>query len=274
MPEIYFHVGLGKTASTYLQYAFFPKLTGIHYVQRTRYRFYRQILEKGEYDKYFFSREFDQQLEAEVSAFSRHYPHARPIIIFRRHDGWIASQYRRWVKNGYAHSFTHFFDVEKDAGFWPRKEATFRPMLDILEKYFDQKPLVLFHEDLKKDPYGFFDRIAVFMGATYDREAISLKPVHRSYNAKQLKVIRGVARYFFRQEPAWSKVRFIRWLQRRTRLLGCYFFLYTALLIPDRWISDEPLIDPAELEKVRGYFEADWRALQDYANERMKELKN
>lgn len=264
-PEIYFHVGLGKTASTYLQYAFFPKLKGIHYVQRTRYRFYRQILEKGGYDKYFFSREFDQQLEAEVCAFSKHYPYAKPIIIFRRHDGWIASQYRRWVKNGNAHTFEKFFDVENDTGLWPRREVTFRPMLDILEKYFKHKPLVLFHEDLKKDPYAFFDRIAGFMGAAYDRNAISLTPVHPSYNEKQLKVIRSVAKYFFRQDPAWSNVRFLRWLQRRTRLLGCYFFLYLALLIPNRWVSSEPLIDPAAMEKVRRYFENDWQTLRSYA---------
>ena len=144
-PEIYFHVGLGKTASTYLQYAFFPKLKGVHYVQRTKYRFYDAILRKGEYEKYFFSREFDQQLEAEVSQFARLYPDTKPIIIFRRHDGWIASQYRRYIKNGSSRSFEAFFDVENDSGIWPRQEVTFRPMLDLLEKYFSKKPLVLFH---------------------------------------------------------------------------------------------------------------------------------
>ncbi len=260
-PEIYFHVGLGKTASTYLQYAFFPKLNGVHYVQRTRYRFYDEILRKREYDKYFFSREFDQQLEAEVSRFAQTYPYARPIIIFRRHDGWIASQYRRYVKNGSSRTFKEFFDVESDMGIWPRKEATFVPMLDILEKYFEDKPLILFHADLKKDPYGFFDQIAGFMGATYAREEISLKPVHASYNEKQLKIMRRLAKYFFRQDPGWSEIRLFRWLQRRLRLLGCYLILYGALLVPDRWVDPKPLIPPEELKRVRRYFEADWRAL-------------
>lgn len=265
-PEIYFHVGLGKTASTYLQYAFFPRLKGVHYVQRTRYRFYDAILRKGEYDKYFFSREFDQQLEAEVSQFAQLYPDTKPIIIFRRHDGWIASQYRRYVKNGSSRTFEAFFDVENDSGIWPRREVTFRPMLDILEKYFTKKPLVLFHEDLKKDPYGFFDRIADCMGAAYDRESISLTPVHPSYNEKQLKVMRRVARYFFRQDPGWSSIRPLRWLQRRSRLLGCYLILYGALLVPNRWVSSEPLIDPAALDNVRRYFEDDWQALREYAD--------
>lgn len=270
-PEIYFHVGLGKTASTYLQYAFFPKLKDVHYVQRTQYRFFDSILRKNEYGKYFFSREFDQQLEAEVSHFAQHYPDTKPIIIFRRHDGWIASQYRRYVKNGSSRSFKAFFDVEQDSGIWPRREVTFRPMLDILEKYFTQKPLVLFYDDLRKDPYAFFDQFAETMGASYDRENISLKSVHRSYNTKQLKVMRRMAKYFFRQDPGWSKIRLFRWLQRRTRLLGCYIILYTALLIPDSWVGEKPLIDPAELKQVRDYFEDDWQALIAYA-ERMKDM--
>jgi len=271
-PEIYFHVGLGKTASTYLQYAFFPKLEDIHYVQRTQYRFYESILAKGEFDKYFFSREFDQQLEAEVSQFAKHYANTKPIIIFRRHDGWIASQYRRYIKNGSSRSFKAFLDLENDTGIWPIREVTFRPMLDILEKYFTEKPLVLFYEDLRKDPYLFFDQFANTMGANYDRNSISLKPVHPSYNSKQLKVMRSVAKYFFRQDPGWSKVRLFRWLQRRTRLLGCYLILYAALLIPDRWVNQDPLIDPAELEKVRRYFDADWQALKDYADAMKNEV--
>jgi len=45
--EVYFHVGLGKTASTYLQYQLFPKLKGIKYFQRSSYKRYHKIIEKG-----------------------------------------------------------------------------------------------------------------------------------------------------------------------------------------------------------------------------------
>ena len=59
-PEIYFHVGLGKVASTYLQHRFFPRLKGIHYIKSTRYRRSPQIIKDTNYDKYFISREFDR----------------------------------------------------------------------------------------------------------------------------------------------------------------------------------------------------------------------
>jgi hypothetical protein len=112
-PEIFFHVGLGKVASTYLQHSFFPQLQGIHYIKTSKYKHSPEIIAKGEYDRYFVSREFDQQLEDEVRWFSGFYPQARPIIIFRRHDSWIASQYRRYVKNGGYLPFKGFFDVDQ-----------------------------------------------------------------------------------------------------------------------------------------------------------------
>ena len=265
-PEIYFHVGLGKVASTYLQHRFFPKLQGIHYIPTNRYRRSPGIIKKGEYGRYFVSREFDQQLEEEVKWFSSFYPHARPIIILRRNDSWIASQYRRYVKNGGHLPFTGFFDVEGDTGLWRRKHATSYTNLEVLERYFNTRPLVLFYDELREDPWAFFDKIAGFAGATYNREDISLSAVHRSYNEKQLKVMRKVARALFgEQPPVFSKQPLLFWLQRRSRMLACYTILYPSLLLPESWISPEPLISKAELEKVRQYFQADWDRCRAYA---------
>lgn len=265
-PEIYFHVGLGKVASTYLQHSFFPKLQNIHYIKTNRYRKSPDIIAKGEYDRYFVSREFDQQLEDEVRWFSSMYPQARPIIIFRRHDSWIASQYRRYVKNGGYLDFAGFFDVENDKGLWKRKHVTFYTNLEHLEHYFDQKPLVLFYDELRHDPWTFFDKIAGFSKSTYSREEVSLAKVHGSYNEKQLKVIRKVATTIFgKKQPKFSTQPVLHWLQRRGRLYTCYAILYPALLIPESWVSKAPLIDPAELKKVRDYFEEDWKRCQEYA---------
>jgi hypothetical protein len=35
--EIYFHVGLGKTGTKFLQHEFFPKITGIYYIKPQKY---------------------------------------------------------------------------------------------------------------------------------------------------------------------------------------------------------------------------------------------
>lgn len=265
-PEVYFHVGLGKVASTYLQHRFFPKLKNIHYIPTNRYRRAPDIIADGKYGRYFVSREFDQQLEDEVRWFSSFYPHAKPIIIFRRHGSWIASQYRRYVKNGGHLPFTGFFDVEKDTGIWKRQHVTFYTNIEHLEHYFNTQPLVLFYDELRKDPWAFFDKIARFSDAPYDQKDVSLAKVHRSYNEKQLKIMRTVAaKVFGTDQPEFTTQPILHWLQRRGRLLACYAILYPALLLPKRLISKQPLIDPEELAKVDDFFEADWQRCKTYS---------
>jgi hypothetical protein len=265
-PLVFFHVGLGKAASTYLQYEFFPKLEGIHYIQRTRYKKSPQIIRQTEEERYLISREFDQQLEEECRWFSAFHPEARVIIIFRRHDGWIASQYRRYLKNGGHRSFKEFFDIDEDKGLWKQTDLAFFPKISIVEQYFPHSPpLVLFHEDLKKEPFAFFDKLARFCGATYDRKAISLNPVHRSYSEKQLKAIRRVSSYLFSDNPSFAKNKVWHWIQRRSRLLACYAILYPAALLPESWFNTEPLIPPAELKKIRAAYEDDWQQVRVYA---------
>lgn len=266
--EIYFHVGLGKTATTYLQYEFFPKLSGVRYIQRTQYKNFDKIAESELSDKLFVSREFDQQLEREVKQFAPKYPDAKVIVIFRRHDAWIASQYRRFVKNGFGGSFTDFYDAQANAGYWKHEDLDYMAKIKTIEKYFNKKPLVLFYEDLRAYPYQFFNAFAQLMDASYDKDSISLTATHTSYKENQLKVMRYVGSKILRQRPRWSKVRFIRWLQRRSRLLVCYLFLYPSMLLPKKFFNNsDPLIEPEELERVRIRFAMDWQAVHQYAQE-------
>jgi len=147
--EIYFHVGLGKTGSTFLQYNVFPKLKGVHYIQRTRYKQAIDIIKRTKHQRYFVSNEFDQQLEEEVLRFSSVFPNTTPIIVFRRQDEWIASQYRRFIKNGHTFPFNEFIDLENDTGYFKIKDLQFYDMIGLLKKHFTKPPLVLFYNDMK-----------------------------------------------------------------------------------------------------------------------------
>lgn len=255
--EIFFHVGLGKTASTYLQYKVFPKLKGVYYIQRTRYKRYKEIISKTEHDKYFISNEFDRQLEREVKKFSQSFPEGKVIIVLRRNDSWIASQYRRHVKNGRAFLFEEFFDLENDSGFWKKEDLYIFPKIQVIEKYLHHKPLVLFHDDLKNHPHDFISLITHFIGATYDPNKIKLDPKHTSYNEKQLKAIRKFSKLFFKQERKTYKNIILKKIQEKRRWL-CYLVMYSALLIPDSWMGKEKLIPQNQLDKVRDFYADDW----------------
>ena len=264
--EIFFHVGLGKTASKFLQHKIFPKLKGIYYIKPSRYGRFREIISGIDDSRVLVSREFDNQLETETEKFAAHSPQARIIIILRRHDSWMASQYRRHVKNGYSCTFEEFLDVEHDRGKWRRDKVFFLPKLMHLENLFGKKPLVLFHEDLAGNPRNFIHEIIRFTGASCNMEGLSLKPHHTSYSDKQLKVIRRVGKYFFPQEETpYSNNPLIRWVQKRSRLLACYAILYSALLVPDAFLANEALISDESLEKVRRFYAADWEQCRNYA---------
>ncbi len=99
--EIYFHVGLGKTGTKFLQHEFFPKITGIYYIKPQKYIRAKSIIldclkkNKNQNLKFLISCEFDKQFERETEDFSKFFPDTGIIIVFRRHDEWILSQYKR-----------------------------------------------------------------------------------------------------------------------------------------------------------------------------------
>jgi hypothetical protein len=265
LPEIFFHVGLARAASTYLQHKVFPYLQGVHYIPPNRYRRYQHIIASTHAARYLVSREFDQRLACESQKFAQLFPEARIIMVLRRSDRWIASRYRQLVKNGHGLSFQEFFDIDHDRGLWKINAASMFAKIKIVETYFRHKPLVLFHEDLATAPFDFFDKIARFMGSTYNRERISLKPFHTSYSDKQLHVMLRVSKGLFSMQPSQGNSRWRHWWKRRSRLLACYLILYPAALLPRALVRPEPLIEPQILGKIRDFFAEDWRFCQEYA---------
>lgn len=278
-PTIYFHVGLGKAASTFLQYAVFPKLQGktggklqgklrgIQYIQRTRYKQSPDIIRANPGERYLVSREFDQQLVRECEWFRDRLgaelaARVKPIIVLRRQDSWFASQYRRHIKNGSPLSFTEFIDVAADTGLWKREDGLFLPKLLFLEQCFVSKPQVYFYEDLRKDPVAWIQSMVGGMGVELDPKETRSDKVHASYSEHQLKVMRSVSRRLFKQPIAHGKTS---WLARRGRLLACYGVLYGARLLPASFVSSDPLIAEEELERLRAWYAEDWAACRRFA---------
>ena len=264
-PEIYFHVGLGKVASTYLQHRVFPKLEGIRYIPTGKYKKSKEIIKNENHDKFLVSREFDVQFEREVRWFTKTYPEARIIILFRRHESWIASQYRRYVKNGWFWNFDKFFDLENDAGFWKKKDLFFYPKLEIIEECSSQKPLVLFHEELKEDPWIFFDKISQYSNTTYYKDKISLERVHTSYSEKQLKILRKFCREYVGKVPKGYSNKVKHWIYYRPWWAFFHLVMYIASVLPERMVPEEELISTEQLDSIRQAYEEDWNKIREYA---------
>ncbi len=265
LPEVFYHVGMGRAASTYLQYDVFPFFKNVSYIQRTRFKYFSKIVKREKKDKYFVSREYDQQFEEEVKKFSIQFPKAHPIVVFRRHDGWIASQYRRFVKNGNHLTFKEFIDLQNDQGLFSIADLSYYPKIQYLEKHFENKPLVVFYEEMIKNPFRFIDRIANFMNASYKKDDINLDKRHSSYNKNQIRAIYWVGNYFnIRKRRVFSNA-VLHFLWRIYLGSIRYSILYIAKILPDSMFDQSPLIDSNELKEVKEYFSEDWAKCIDYA---------
>lgn len=251
--EIFFHVGLSKTASTYLQNRFFDKLSGINYIGNHNYKNYEKILKESKDEKILVSREFDRQFDREVERFAKLYPNAGVIIVLRRHDSWMSSQYKRYVKNGGSKLFGQFFDLENNQGAWAIEDALFYPKLEKIEELFTKKPLVIFYNQIRKNIFDVFDKIAKYTGTSYVKENVNLSRKHKSYSEKQLKFVRKTCAFMKKDFPINN------FFLMRLRKWTCHLFLYIGAILPKFLFSKKPLIANESLQKVKDYFDDDWQ---------------
>jgi len=263
--EVYFHLGLGKTGSTYMQYKVFPKFKRVHYIQRTKYKRCFNIIKSTNYQRYFVSNEFDRQFPYELNRIAHEFPSAKVIIVLRRQDSWLASQYRRWVKNGYSKSFQEFIDLKNDKGEWKQSEALFYPYIEIVMQKLKSKPLVLLYDDMVKNPIGMFKKIADFVGASFNPDDISLKRKHSSYNSKQLRYRRSWNK-IIPADIKLSKFKPVGFLQKILFVKAVrYGSLYLANILPERMAPKETLTSSSYLKEIETFYREDWEKCVGFA---------
>jgi hypothetical protein len=263
--EIYFHVGTGKTGTTFLQYRAFPKFQGVRYIQRTQYRKAAEIIKKEGAGKYFLSWEMDQQMEEEVKKWAILFPHTHAIIVFRKHDSYLASQYRRFVKNGFRGDLRAFLDIEKDTGLFKISDFTYMRQVKILEEAFGRKPTVLFYDDMVKNPAGFVSKIAGLMGATVDTSIVNFNKKHTSYSEKQLKAMMAAGRFINMRKRRLFKNGALHLIWKIGFGALRYSILYGSRVLPAACFSSRPLMNSDELQSVALYFQKDWEEVVEYA---------
>lgn len=271
-PLVFFHAGLGKVASTYLQDSVFPALDGICYIHRNRFRRHARVIRRGEWPRYLLSRECGKRLDRRLREVAGYYPDARILLFFRRHDDWIASHYRRYIKNGGQRDLSGYLDIVGDEGIWKREQLVYMDMIHRVEGYFGRKPFVLTYDRMLRDSDDFNRRLADHLGATIDPGRLRRTRVHQSYSVKRLTKLRHINRVLNLDDPETLNLeRPAHRLRRRLSLYRSYLLLLTANLIPDRRIANEALVDPGDLSAIREYYADDWRALTEFEQAQFSE---
>lgn len=277
MVEIFFHIGLGKTGTKYLQSEFFPKLNGVKYI---RPQLYKNAIEKisdeiiksqksVKTSKILLSREFDKQLETETLRFSKFFPNTRIIVVFRRHDEWILSQFKRTLKNGYHIKFSEFFNFE-NTGIFKIQDLIYRKKIEHIKNIFSEPPLILIYDELKNNPSKFLRKITEYMGAKFEENSIPKKIVHRSYGEKELKYSYIISK-FIDYKPRDNLIqKYLYVFPIR------YSILYLGRFLPEPKIKEKVFPEKEELEKIREFFKDDWNfcVQESLKSEKLCDLKH
>jgi hypothetical protein len=200
--NIYFHVGLHKTASTYLQNVVFPKWPGVNYL---RYRNIEYFLRLSEGEKYLISCEglsgatfaALEERRRGLARLAEMFPGANAIIGLRPHGGFVASLYSQYLRYGGDAPFEDFFSLKgpQDRVVWRREDLNFRALIECLEASFGKPPFVFLMSELRSNRDGLFSDLAGFFGVSdTPRLAGEEEALNVSLGAWQGRLLRSINR--------------------------------------------------------------------------------
>lgn len=263
-PQYYFHVGLPKTASTYLQVFVFPELKGIRYFRKRHYQQYKSLPGKpGE--KLLFSNERDISLFKELDVIKQHCPQAKIIIVFREHFSWITSKYKYHLRKSGPLYFNEFYEQKlvKERGL---NKHYYRNIVEKIESLFPGRCQVLIYDELKKNRSSFNKKLLQFMGLEQEPEFKNtiVKP---AFTSRQLYVIRRFNQ-IFRYTPSMHPQKWRRKLHYKMR----EFSLHTIAQLSHLNFWNTNAIDKEiekEREKLQAFFKEDWDFVCKISNTRL-----
>lgn len=271
-PQIFFHLGLPKTASTFLQRKVFPNLQDINFFKKRRFHQYKYINVKNASNNYLFSSEFDFELSNKLKEISGTHPDAGIILVFRKHGNWLESKYKYYIrKNGYK-DLRQYFDFNKNQGVLKMDNLHYYEKIRLIEKYFYKPPLILFYEELKNNPVETIQLIAQWTNSRVNWSNISFKQVKPAYNERQLKILKKFNKKFVYQ-PSQSNNIIVKKAKKKSRELIVHSLAYASLLTPHKYTNKHaPLYDQAYLHKIDAYFQDDWNNCIQYANQHRQKV--
>ena len=256
-PEIFWHCGMMRTGTTYLQSSVFPLFEGLRYIGKDQYADRSRIVREHPSERFLVSFEVYQggRGVAEIESFATRWPEARPILVLRRQGDWLRSEYKRLLKNGAVREFREVWDPENPAALYKPRDLRLGDRIACLEENFQSQPILLLYEDLRADGLCFIEHLARITGATFRAQTVGLAPKHVSYGDRELRAFRAVTKYITLRREAPFKPVLAYKAQRLFRDLVRYLVLYGSRILP---MGDHALVAPEVLQTVDDYYRTDW----------------
>lgn len=264
--EVFFHIGVERTGTKFLQKTIFPTYTSVFFINKNKYKKAKKIIARKKYKRYLVSMELnlDNHFEDEIKDFSATFPNAKIIMVLRQQHSWLASHYKRIVKNGNNIAFRNMLDLKTGNSIYQITDLYYMNKFKIVEKYFTIAPLYLLYTDLKDNPVEFLKKIANYVGEPFNEKILNLNKRHASYSENQLKALQKVMKYVNISRNKPTKYKIINFLHRLYVDSIRYTVFFIAKNLPNSKFRKSPLINPEELQQVEDYYKKDWEETVTY----------
>lgn len=253
--KIFFHLGLPKTASTYLQLEIFPQLHELTYYKKHDFKKYKTLSpEAGK--SYLFTSEKDNGLIEEFDNIKTCFPNnSYVILLFRPHYKWLVSKYKNHIRKFGHINFDDFFSVNKPSHFEMPADY-YSKIADTCIQKFGDRVLLLNFEELKKSPDIFLRKIYQFVGLGNEEIRYSNRVVKKAFSNRQVKILRS----FNKMHPykrIHKKFRAINFIHYKYYHFMVHIVAFFARFIPVKTTDFENELKKNRAE-IENYFKNDW----------------
>jgi hypothetical protein len=270
------HVGYPKTATTWLQDEYFPKIDNFDYLV-DRWLLYRLIFES---DSFLFNPEetraiIKSNLQKEniilssellttsltfgwhygnysiacANKLKRTYPNAKIVIFIRRQQSLICSSYQQYVKNGGTFGFKKWLYSGKVFRF---EHLLFDMLIDYYTSLFGSNNVkVYLYEDFKNNNQSFLERFNKDLGLEVDLKKVNFNPINKGLRVLSMPLMKMVNHFY--KKPIGCK-RYICHIPGMT-LIGKGVVKYlNPMPIFGRYFREDDFLKPKDLEYIKNFY--------------------
>jgi len=265
MKNIYIHIGMHKTGTTYLQTQVFPHWPDVYFV---RYALVRDLISRpseqkilisdeslsGSYRNSFVSKKSTWREERILCLhnLAKLLPEAHILICFRKHFDMILSLYKQYLHEGGVYEFNDFFSLEQDC-LIKKDDLNYTEIVDCIKNEFKNSAFLYTYDEMEKINDLIRD-MCDFMQTTQfsiTKSEIRSNPGVRKFQAVLLKTFNKLSRTELNPTgifPFYN--RYFRMLQIDPRTV-CQKHL--------RFISKKEIFITDDIkQKIDEYYKQDW----------------
>jgi len=278
MERVILHIGLRKTASTFLQHNVFPYIPEVLYKQDSDLLLSynvssgKKILLISNEDipgwPYYLDgvhKSFFDQFKYSINLIKKIFKNPKIIVCFREPGSFIYSNYKQYLHEGGVMKWEDFFSLEDGKGLLNKEDYFFSKYVTYLFDNFNEEDICIYEfENFKNNNYETIIGLVRFIMPDHQNFEINLKNKRRSNPAVNYRFENTLIKlnewnkYFIKKKGIRLQIRLFGKLIN-PRVLCQYIFPKFLKKIPER-----------DLQSIHDYYREDWNFAQKIIHKKLR----